>query len=139
MKLATFNVNSIRKRAGHVRRFLARQQPDLLFLQELKCRTEEFPSLEFEGTGYRVHAIGQQGGRNGVAVLGRIPFEVVADTLPGDEADTQAFKEIRDTIDGKPHQAVSVDGGEGEPVRMAIERVIVRANQNTTNPDSGSI
>jgi exodeoxyribonuclease-3 len=90
MKLATFNVNSIRKRAGHVRRFLARQQPDLLFLQELKCRTEEFPALEFEGTGYRVHAIGQQGGRNGVAVLGRIPFEVVAEALPGDEADTQA-------------------------------------------------
>jgi len=55
------------------------------------------------------------------------------------EGDTQAFKEIRDTIDGKPHQAVSVDGGEGEPVRLAIERVIVRANQNTTNPDSGSI
>ena len=90
MKLATFNVNSIRKRAGHVRRFLERQQPDLLFLQELKCRTEEFPALEFEGTGYRVHAIGQQGGRNGVAVLGRIPFEVVAESLPGDEADTQA-------------------------------------------------
>ena len=90
MKLATFNVNSIRKRAPHVRRFLERAQPDLLFLQELKCRTEEFPALEFEGSGYRLHAVGQQGGRNGVAVLGRIPFEVVAERLPGDEADTQA-------------------------------------------------
>jgi exodeoxyribonuclease-3 len=90
IRLATFNVNSIRKRAAHVRRFLERQQPDLLFLQELKCRTEELPALEFEGTGYRVHAVGQQGGRNGVAVLGRIPFEVVAEALPGDEADTQA-------------------------------------------------
>ena len=88
--LSTFNVNSIRRRAGHVRRFLERKNPDLLFLQELKCRTEEFPALEFEGTGYRVHAIGQTGGRNGVAVLGRIPFEVVAESLPGDESDTQA-------------------------------------------------
>lgn len=88
--LATFNVNSIRRRAGHVRRFLERRQPDLLFLQELKCRTEEFPALEFKGTGYRCHAVGQQGGRNGVAVLGRIPFEVVAEALPGDEADSQA-------------------------------------------------
>jgi exodeoxyribonuclease-3 len=90
IRLATFNVNSIRRRVGHVRRFLERQQPDLLFLQELKCRTEEFPSLDFEGTGYRAHAVGQQGGRNGVAVLSRIPFEVVAETLPGGDADTHA-------------------------------------------------
>jgi exodeoxyribonuclease-3 len=96
IRLATFNVNSARRRVGHVRRFLDRQQPDLLFLQELKCRTEEFPALEFEGTGYRVHAIGQQGGRNGVAILSRIPFEVVAESLPGDEADTQArYVEVR--------------------------------------------
>ncbi|MGG5808513.1 exodeoxyribonuclease III [Falsiroseomonas sp. CW058] len=96
MRLATFNVNSVRRRAGHVRRFLERRQPDLLFLQELKCRTEEFPALEFEGTGYRVHAVGQPGGRNGVAVLGRIPFEVVTDSLPGDEADAQArYIEVR--------------------------------------------
>lgn len=88
--LATFNVNSIRKRAGHVRRFLERKRPDLLFLQELKCRTEEFPALEFEGSGYRIHAIGQPGGRNGVAVLGRIPFEVVLQDLPGDGADDHA-------------------------------------------------
>jgi exodeoxyribonuclease-3 len=90
IKLASFNVNSIRKRAPHVRRFLDRQQPDLLFLQELKCKTEEFPATEFEGSGYRVHAVGQPGGRNGVAVLSRIPFEVVAEALPGDAADTQA-------------------------------------------------
>ena len=90
IRLATFNVNSIRRRAPHVRRFLERQRPDLLFLQELKCRTEEVPGLEFEGTGYRLHAVGQAGGRNGVAVLGRIPFEVVAERLPGDEEDAQA-------------------------------------------------
>lgn len=90
IRLATFNVNSVRRRAGHIRRFLERQSPDLLFLQELKCRTEEVPALEFEGTGYRLQAVGQPGGRNGVAVLGRIPFEVVAESLPGDPADTQA-------------------------------------------------
>jgi len=96
IRLATFNVNSIRKRAGHVRRFLERKQPDLLFLQELKCRTEEVPALEFEGTGYRLHAVGQAGGRNGVAVLGRIPFEVVAEALPGDAGDAQArYVEVR--------------------------------------------
>jgi len=90
IRLATFNVNSIRRRAPHVRHFLERKQPDLLFLQELKCRTEEVPALEFEGTGYRLHAVGQPGGRNGVAVLGRIPFEVIAEALPGDGADNHA-------------------------------------------------
>ncbi len=90
IRLASFNVNSVRKRAPHILRFLARQQPDLLFLQELKCKTEEFPELELSASGYRMRAVGQQGGRNGVAVLSRIPFDVVAERLPGDEADTQA-------------------------------------------------
>ena len=90
IRLATFNVNSVRKRAPHILRFLAREQVDLLFLQELKCKTEEFPSLELSASGYKIHAIGQQGGRNGVAVLGRIPFDIVAERLPGDEADAQA-------------------------------------------------
>lgn len=92
IRLASFNVNSVRKRAPHILRFLARQQPDLLFLQELKCRTEEFPELELAASGYRMRAVGQQGGRNGVAVLARpgLDFTIVAEALPGDDADTQA-------------------------------------------------
>jgi exodeoxyribonuclease-3 len=90
IRLATFNVNSVRKRAPHILRFLAREQPDLLFLQELKCKTEEFPELELAASGYRMQAVGQPGGRNGVAVLGRIPFKVLATALPGDAADAQA-------------------------------------------------
>ncbi|GGC43131.1 exodeoxyribonuclease III [Siccirubricoccus deserti] len=89
-RIATFNVNSIRRRVPHVKRFLARHQPELVFLQELKCRTEEFPALELADTGYRIHAVGQPGGRNGVAVLGRIPFEVTAEALPGEAEDDHA-------------------------------------------------
>lgn len=88
-RLATFNVNSIRRRVPHLQRFLARHSPDLVFLQELKCRTEEVPAA-LAAEGYRLHAVGQTGGRNGVAVLGRIPFEVTAETLPGDDGDAQA-------------------------------------------------
>jgi exodeoxyribonuclease III len=89
-RLASFNVNSIRRRVPHLRRFLERHQPDLVFLQELKCRTEEFPALELAGTGYEARAFGQPGGRNGVAVLGRIPFSVTAEALPGEPEDAQA-------------------------------------------------
>lgn len=96
LRLATFNVNSIRRRVPHLRRFLERHEPDLVVLQETKCRTEEFPMLEFADSGYRVHASGQTGGRNGVAVLGRIPFEVTAEALPGEAGDSQArFLEVR--------------------------------------------
>jgi exodeoxyribonuclease-3 len=96
MKLATFNVNSIRQRAGHVARFLQRAQPDLLFLQETRCTAEQVPAMEFEALGYKTHAVGQAGGRNGVAVIGRIPYEVVAEHLPGDDEDTQArYVEVR--------------------------------------------
>lgn len=96
MRLCTFNVNSVRKREPHLRRLLERHQPDLVFLQELKCRTEEFPAGGLGELGYRFHAVGQPGGRNGVAVVGRIPFEVVDEALPGGEEDGQArFLEIR--------------------------------------------
>ncbi|MCQ4162560.1 exodeoxyribonuclease III [Roseomonas sp. GC11] len=90
MRLASFNVNSARKRAPHLRAFLQSAQPDLVFLQELKCKTEEFPAGEFTDLGYTSHAVGQHGGRNGVAVLGRIPFAVVLDRLPGEPEDEQA-------------------------------------------------
>ncbi|MFC0384128.1 exodeoxyribonuclease III [Muricoccus vinaceus] len=96
MRLCTFNVNSARKRMPHLRRLLERHAPDIVFLQELKCRTEEFPAMEVADLGYRCHAVGQTGGRNGVAVVSRIPFEVVDEALPGMEDDTHArFVEVR--------------------------------------------
>lgn len=90
MRLATFNVNSVRRRTAHIGRFLERHQPDLLLLQETRCSSTDFPAEDWSALGYRAHAICQAGGRNGVAVLGRIPFEVVAEHLPGDDEDTQA-------------------------------------------------
>ncbi len=86
MRLASWNVNSIRQREGHVTRWLAKQQPDILFLQELKCETPAFPAGSFSAAGYRCEVVGQKS-YNGVAVLGRIPFEVVHRSLPGLPAD----------------------------------------------------
>ena len=82
MKLATWNVNSIRQREPHVLRWLEREQPDLLFLQEIKCESHAFPHAGFEALGYRCEAVGQKA-YNGVAVLARLPFEVSHRTLPG--------------------------------------------------------
>lgn len=90
MKLATFNVNSVRKRAPHVLRFLERHQPDFLFLQETRCKREEFPAMEFAAGGWNLHVVGQPGGRNGVAVISRQAFEVCEEALPGEAEDDHA-------------------------------------------------
>lgn len=85
MKLATWNVNSIKARTSHVQRWLERVQPDILCLQELKGA--EFPHTAFEG--YQIHAVGQKA-YNGVAVLSKTPFTVISEKLIGDDADEQA-------------------------------------------------
>jgi exodeoxyribonuclease-3 len=82
VRLASWNVNSIRQREGHVVRWLAKQQPDILFLQELKCEAPSFPTASFSAAGYRCEIVGQKS-YNGVAVLGRIPFDVTHRALPG--------------------------------------------------------
>lgn len=85
MKIATWNVNSIKARTTHVQRWLERVQPDILCLQELKGL--EFPNDAFPG--YQIHAVPQKT-YNGVAVLSKIPFTVVAEKLKGDDSDEQA-------------------------------------------------
>ncbi len=90
MKVATWNVNSIRQREKHVCRWLEKAQPDVLFLQETKCEAAAFPGLAFHGLGYSAEAVGQKA-YNGVAVLARVPFSVTHRRLPGlPEDDAQA-------------------------------------------------
>ena len=90
MKIATWNVNSIRQRETHVQRWLDKTQPDILFLQEIKCETAAFPTLPFHGLGYTAEIVGQKS-YNGVAVLSRTPFTVMHRALPGlPEDDAQA-------------------------------------------------
>jgi exodeoxyribonuclease III len=95
VRLATWNVNSIRQRERHVRDWLTRVQPDLLFLQEIKCEAPAFPA-GFADMGYQAEIVGQKS-YNGVAVLGRVPFEVTHRALPGlPEGDAQSrYIEVR--------------------------------------------
>ena len=88
MRIATWNVNSIRQRATHVTDYLKRVQPDFLLLQELKCEEAAFPA-DFEALGYHAEVVGQKA-YNGVAALGAVPFEVVHRKLPGLPDDPQA-------------------------------------------------
>ena len=72
MRIATWNVNSIRTRVDRVIAFLERSGTDVLAMQEIKCRPDQFPVAAFEDAGYRVevHGLNQW---NGVAVASRLP------------------------------------------------------------------
>ncbi|GAO00716.1 exodeoxyribonuclease III [Komagataeibacter xylinus NBRC 13693] len=96
MKFATWNVNSIRQRQDHVLDYLAREQPDVLALQEIKCQTEVFPVDVFKTAGYDSIVVGQKS-YNGVAILTRHVHDITHTALPGWETDpAQArYVEIR--------------------------------------------
>lgn len=87
MKIATWNVNSIKARMEHVKTWLAARQPDVLMMQELKGL--EFDDSVFRELGYESVAEGQKA-YNGVAILSKHPIEIVLNALPGDKADEQA-------------------------------------------------
>ncbi len=87
MKIAIWNVNSVKTRAEHVATWLGTQQPDALMIQELKGL--EFDAQAFEKIGYHALFIGQKA-YNGVAILTKGPASLVLNKLPGDERDEQA-------------------------------------------------
>lgn len=89
MRIATWNVNSVRQRIGHLLDFLREAEPDALCLQELKCTDADFPRAEIEAAGWQVATHGQKT-FNGVAIISRSPLEDVRRGLPGDDGDEQA-------------------------------------------------
>ena len=78
MKIASWNVNSIRARLDHVTSWLKTRNPDVLMLQELKGT--EFPAAAFADLGYESVAVTQKT-YNGVAVLSRYPIETISTAL----------------------------------------------------------
>ena len=82
MKLATWNVNSLRVRLPHLTDWLATAQPDIVCLQELKTEDAKFPRAELAAAGYQAAFCGQKT-YNGVAILSRSTPEDISTGLPG--------------------------------------------------------
>lgn len=82
MRIATWNVNSIRTRYGRVVDWMVREDVDVLAMQEIKCTAEQFPHEAFEAAGYElaIHGLNQW---NGVAIASRLPIGDVATEFPG--------------------------------------------------------
>jgi len=84
MRIATWNVNSVRQRIENLMSWLKECSPDIVCLQEIKCTDDAFPRLEIESLGYNVVTHGQKT-FNGVALLSKYPFEETASGLAGDD------------------------------------------------------
>lgn len=89
MRIAAWNVNSVKARLPHLLQFLKEDAPDVVLLQELKCVDDAFPRLEVEDAGYNIATHGEKT-YNGVAILSKFPIDDVLRGLPGEESDTQA-------------------------------------------------
>jgi len=89
VRIATWNVNSIRQRLDSLQAWLAERTPDIVCLQEIKCTDDAFPREPFEALGYNVAVHGQKT-FNGVALLSKLPFDEVAPGLIGNDGDVQA-------------------------------------------------
>jgi exodeoxyribonuclease-3 len=73
MRIATWNVNSVRSRVGRITDWMVREDVDVLAMQEIKCTEAQFPFEQFEAAGYEVvlHGLNQW---NGVAIASREPL-----------------------------------------------------------------
>ncbi|WP_194949371.1 exodeoxyribonuclease III [Actinomyces trachealis] len=116
MRLATWNVNSIRTRIDRVAAFLERENVDVLAMQEIKCKPEQFPRQALEAAGYElaVHGLDQW---NGVAIASRVGLEEVSTSFPGQP--TWAKSPQADAVVEARALGTTVGTkGDGEPVRL---------------------
>ena len=94
MKVASWNVNSIRMRCAHVARFCDERKIAVMALQETKCSVEDFPQ-DLLNTSHPYRIILGNKGLSGVAFLSQKPLETVATSLPGDDHQPARFLHVR--------------------------------------------
>ena len=116
VKIAVWNVNSVKARLPNLLGWLREAEPDIALLQETKCVEEQFPGLEIGDLGYN-YAVSGQKTYNGVAILSKSPIEVELRALPGDDSDEQAryLEAVIDTP-GTPIRVASIYLPNGNPV-----------------------
>jgi len=110
MRIATWNVNSVRARLPRVGPWLGDDAPEIVCLQETKVEDEGFPRDEFEEQGYRLALFGQKT-YNGVAIAARSALEDISTGLPGEGPDAQK-RVIEATVDGVRVVNLYVPNGE---------------------------
>lgn len=120
MRLATWNINSIRQRVDRLRAWLEANRPDVACLQETKVVDDDFPRAPFEELGYAIETFGQKT-YNGVALFSRLPLADVARGFPDDPPDAPR-RLIAATVAGLRVVNVYVPNGESpESPKFALK------------------
>jgi exodeoxyribonuclease-3 len=115
VKIATYNINSIRNRLDRLLEWLRDTQPDVVCLQELRIYDEEFPEQEIGEAGYMALWQGQKPRYNGVAILSKVAKPVeIRRALPGDASDAQA-RYLEAAIDGIVVASIYAPNGNPQP------------------------
>ena len=109
MRIATWNVNSLKIRLAHLLDWLADARPDVVCLQETKIEDEKFPSAELRAAGYHCAYCGQKA-YNGVAILARAEIGAVAHGIPGFADDPKRL--IAATVEGVRFVCVYAPNGQ---------------------------
>ncbi|MFT6558682.1 exodeoxyribonuclease III [Sneathiella sp.] len=132
MKIASWNINSVKARLPRLVDYLQDEAPDVVCLQELKAIDEMFPREEVAELGYNIETHGQKT-YNGVAILSKFPIEDVMRGLPGNDADEQS-RYIEATINGVRIASIYLPNGnpvdtEKFPYKLEwMDRLIARAS-----------
>jgi exodeoxyribonuclease-3 len=120
IKITTWNINSVRLRMPLIAQFLNAHQPDILCLQETKCRDSEFPGSEIRKLGYEYCVINGQKGYHGVAIVSRLPLEAVERIEFCEKGDARHIA-ASFSVDGRPIRLhnfyVPAGGDEADPVK----------------------
>lgn len=102
LRIATWNINSVRLRAPQIVRFLDEQAPDVLCLQEIKCIDDAFPSAAFRKAGYEHQAVNGQKGYHGVAIISRLPLTEVNRRGFCGKSDSRHISAVLASVPGQP-------------------------------------
>lgn len=138
MRIASWNINSVRTRLERLLDWLKAAQPDVLCLQELKCSDDQFPSAEVAGLGYQAHVFGQRA-FNGVAILSRHEVTDVQRGM-GDGVRDEEARVIAGTVQGVRIWGVYAPNGqslESDPYYAKLEwysrlaRALAKAHRPT--------
>ena len=137
VKIATFNINNISKRLANLLRWLEKEKPDVVCLQELKAEQRGFPAEALRSVGYEAVWVGERSW-NGVAILAREQAPVLTRSeLPGDDRDHQA-RYVEAAVSGVLIACIYLPNGNPQPgpkftYKLAwFERLILHANDLLT-------
>ena len=114
LRVATWNINSVRMRIDQVARFAEEERPDVICLQEIKCREGEFPSAAFVDMGLPHLKIAGQKGWHGVAIASRLPLEAAPPLEICREGHARC---VSDVVAGVEIQNFYIPAGGDEPDR----------------------